>query len=121
MRKHLKQTLGVRIRSIRLAQGLTQEALSDRMKADDANFSVESISNIERGRSLPGLDTLHRMATALDLTLVEVLDIEETDAEKPERAELEARLRYLARTLPDDRLKMAVTQVEVLMPAKEEV
>ena len=119
MRKHLKQTLGVRIRSIRLAQGLTQEALSDRMKADDANFSVESISNIERGRSLPGLDTLHRMATALDVTLVEVLDIEEIDAEKPERAELEARLRYLARTLPDDRLKMAVTQVEVLMPSDQ--
>ncbi len=116
MRKLLKQTLGVRVRSIRLARGLTQEALSDRMKADDANFSVESISNIERGKSLPGLDTLHRMATALEVTLVELLDIEETDAKRPERVELEARLCYLAETLPDDRLKMAVSQVEVLVP-----
>lgn len=120
MRTHLKQTLGLRIRSIRLAQGMTQEALSDRMKADEANFSVESISAIERGRSLPGLDTLYRIASALDVPMGKLLDLDEDAPTDPERAALEARLTHLAKTLPDDRLKMAVTQVEVLLPDTEE-
>lgn len=118
MRAYLKKTLGLRIRSIRLAQGMTQEGLSDRMKADDANFSVESISAIERGRSLPGLDTLYRIATALEVPLAELLELDDSAPTDPERAEQEARLRYLARILPYDRLKMAVSQVEVLMPSE---
>lgn len=55
-------------------------------------------------------------SSALNVPMAKLLDLDEDTPTDPERAELEARLTHLAKTLPDDRLKMAVTQVEVLVP-----
>lgn len=54
--------VAVLLRAYRVMAGLTQEQLSDR-----AGLSVRALSNLESGRSLPRLATLHRLAAALAL------------------------------------------------------
>ncbi len=49
---------------LRLAKGLTQEQLADLL-----NTKQESIARLERGRSLPSLSTVKKVATALDAEL----------------------------------------------------
>lgn len=55
---------GDRLRRLRMAAGLTQEALAER-----AGLSARGISDLERGRrAAPYYDTVHRLADALALT-----------------------------------------------------
>jgi transcriptional regulator with XRE-family HTH domain len=49
---------------LRLAKGLTQEELAQRM-----NTKQESIARLESGRSLPSLNTVRKAAEALDAEL----------------------------------------------------
>ena len=59
--------LGVRLREMREARGLTQEALGER-----AGFTGKYLSEVERGlRDLP-LSTLRAIATSLGATLEDV-------------------------------------------------
>jgi transcriptional regulator with XRE-family HTH domain len=60
----LKQAVGQNVRTARLVCGLTQEELAERI-----NRSTETVSNIERGKNPPSLETLRDMATALNVSL----------------------------------------------------
>ena len=62
------QSIGRRIREIRLSQGLTQEQL-----AEKAEISPTHVSVIERGVKLPQLDTFVAICNALDVTANEIL------------------------------------------------
>lgn len=64
----VSRVVGERIRSIRLSLALSQVDL-----ADLALIHVANLGKIERGLSNPSLDTLARIATALDTTLAEVV------------------------------------------------
>lgn len=55
-----KQLLGRRIKRLRAGLGLTQDALAERVQ-----ISPKYLSNIERGRENPTLDTLLRLAASL--------------------------------------------------------
>jgi|HubBroStandDraft_2_1064218.scaffolds.fasta_scaffold04908_3 transcriptional regulator with XRE-family HTH domain len=60
--------LGVQIRHARLVKGLRLKDL-----ADLANCSESMISKIENNKSTPSLNTLHRIARALDTSVAELL------------------------------------------------
>jgi transcriptional regulator with XRE-family HTH domain len=62
------QRLATLIRTLRKAQGLSQEALAER-----AGLHRNFISLIERGQNQPTVDTLFRLAAALELTAVELV------------------------------------------------
>lgn len=62
-RDTLKRLIGNRIKAARLNAGLTQQELLDRMR----HKTIESISNVERGSTLPPLDTLLDFAQALQV------------------------------------------------------
>ena len=64
----LRRPFGERVRDVRLALGLSQEELAER-----AEMHWTYVSGIERGLRNPGLNTLGRLATALGLTLPELL------------------------------------------------
>jgi len=96
-------TFGVRLRAIRAHRGFSQETL-----ANNANKSVDTISNLERGISLPGYEMIIALASAL---AVPVSDFFPTEKEDPERAALIATIMTVVRQLPDDDLKIAVEQV----------
>ena len=58
---------GKAIRTLRKAQGLTQELL-----AEKADLHVNNVSFVERGLSAPTLDTICALADALGLTVSEL-------------------------------------------------
>jgi len=75
----------------------------------------ESVSNIERGRHLPTIDTLIDLGRALQVPLSDFLDgVDGGPGLSQERLQQEARLRELARSLSDRDLGIAVTLAEVM-------
>lgn len=64
----LQRQLGVTVRSERQARKFTQQQL-----AFEAELSLTYIGEIERGQRMVSIDTLQRLARALDLTAAELL------------------------------------------------
>ncbi len=60
----VKEKLGKRIRDLRKKRGYTQARLAEKVGVSD-NF----IGYVERGAQTPSLDTLSRIAGALDVTI----------------------------------------------------
>jgi transcriptional regulator with XRE-family HTH domain len=60
---------GATVRRLRLAAGLTQEQLGARCKMD-----LSAVSRLERGERNPRLDTLVRLAEALDVPPAALLE-----------------------------------------------
>lgn len=110
MTSDLKMAIGARVQAARKRAGLTQEAL-----AAAISKTAESVSNIERGRQLPMLDTLADLAAALGLPLSElVTDRKPTNGTSRRRLQLEASLTEHIRDMDDTMLAIAVDQVGVL-------
>ena len=61
--------LGARLRELRKKKGLKLVAL-----ANKSGVSLAYVSEVERGRKLPSLEILGRIAGALGLTVIDVLD-----------------------------------------------
>src|SRR5437867_1622805 len=76
--------LGDLVRGHRERQGLSEEELAARLQPA---VSVNTISNVERGRTRPYRHTLHALAVALDLS-------------KSERDSLQAAWRFQSTTSP---------------------
>jgi transcriptional regulator with XRE-family HTH domain len=64
-----KRLIGVRIKELRKHKELSQEKLADRM-----NISPKYLSNIERGKENPTLDTFMKIADALHIELSEIFN-----------------------------------------------
>lgn len=105
-----KSRFGIKLRAIRKQRGLTQEQLAELI-----DRSVDAISNMERGISLPTYETLGRLADKMGLPLAEfTASLDAAPVADPERVELESRLAEMARNLPIRDLRVAVDQVQVL-------
>ena len=62
--RKLKNSIGRKLRFLRLEHGLSQEKL-----AEAANLSREHISCIERGKNLPTLETLYNIAKYFEIDI----------------------------------------------------
>ncbi|MER9348851.1 helix-turn-helix transcriptional regulator [Mesorhizobium sp. M0227] len=110
MSDSLKQAIGARLQAARRGAKLSQEVLADRV-----GRTPESISNIERGKQLPSIETLAELARILKMPLMDFFDgLEKTRPLSRERAELEAELLETARQLTPRLIKVAVEQVKAL-------
>lgn len=69
----LATIIGKRIREIRNAQGISLEELSFK-----AGLNAAHLGQIERGFRNPTLETLERIATALDMSFYELISSSET-------------------------------------------
>lgn len=65
----MAKDISKRIRELRKAMKLTQSQF-----AEMVNLSEDSIGKIERGVSVPTIDTLNKIADGLKITLSEVLE-----------------------------------------------
>lgn len=65
----LKTHIGLKVRAARLDKRLTQEQLAEQL-----GKSVETVSNIERGESLTGLETLQKIAEVTGKTMASFFD-----------------------------------------------
>lgn len=67
----LRGQVGARLKQLRQARRLTQEALAER-----AGLSYKFIGEVERGRGNPTLTTLAALANALGVSLIDLLGVE---------------------------------------------
>lgn len=70
----LLKTVSRKIKEIRESKGLTQVDLVGKIEGE---IDTTNISRIESGRINPTIFTLYRIAIALEVSLKELLDIEE--------------------------------------------
>ncbi|MBR9652085.1 helix-turn-helix transcriptional regulator [Thalassovita aquimarina] len=106
----LKTYLAGQLRSFRKEAKLTQEELGARVER-----TSEAISNIERAKSLPTIETLMALSEALDRPLREFFPAGKIeDKVSPNRLKLEAEAATLLRSLKDDQLRIAIRQIEAL-------
>jgi transcriptional regulator with XRE-family HTH domain len=61
--------VGKKIRSVRKQRGYTQYQLADAVNAD-----VSTINKIENDKANPSLDMLEKIATALNVKVIELLE-----------------------------------------------
>lgn len=64
--------VGLRLRALRNRLGLSLRALSER-----SGLSINAISQIERAENSPTVSTLHRLATALDISITDFFQEED--------------------------------------------
>ena len=115
MTGQLRAMIGERIRSARQARGLTQEAL-----AEAIDRTVKTISNLECGKTLPGIEVLSMICAALEVRLADVLDIDAAEAARRSAARGPGRRRdmrhfqavTLLRSLSDRDLDIAVKMLQ---------
>jgi transcriptional regulator with XRE-family HTH domain len=106
--------VGLRIRALRREQGLSMQALAAR-----CGLSANAISLIERGESSPTVSSLHRLATALEVPIVDLFN-EETGQitvfikrdSRPRSRSNGAMLESLGTGLPDQQLEPFLMTVE---------
>ncbi len=65
----IKRLIGSRIKQLRKAKGLSQEALSEKV-----GMSSKYLSSIERGNENPTLDTFIKLAQALGVNVFDVFN-----------------------------------------------
>jgi len=102
----MKRNIGLRIKHLRTARGFTQAAL-----AEAAGISTEAISNIERGVNFPSFENLVKIVEIMKCSLVDIFE----GTEKPyKRAEIEGKILAAVKTLPSDKLDLAMKLISVL-------
>lgn len=81
--------VGKRIASIRKSQGITQEQL-----AEKTDLSIVYISHIENSRSIPSLETLMKICSALEVTPDEILLGTKQDMENYLQSDIQKKLLF---------------------------
>jgi len=107
---HLKRHIGLRVRSARRATGLTQAELAEKL-----DRAVETISNIERGQALPGLEMLAAIGAATRVSLIYFLEgfEQERKITQSRQAQEQAALDAI-RALPDRQLPLLLRLVRAV-------
>ncbi len=101
----MKNRVGSRIQAIRKRRSLTQSQLAEMI-----GRSVDGVSNLERGVSLPNFETLERLSEHLGVPVRDFFDFGASD-DDPKRAGNITRLIDFARQLDDAHLEIAVEQI----------
>ncbi|MBJ2150537.1 helix-turn-helix domain-containing protein [Paracoccus sp. IB05] len=110
MDSDLKTYIAQQVRTYRKARGLRQARLAEAIER-----TAEAISNIERAKSLPALDTLMAIAQALEVPLRDFFpEADAVENKSPNRMRLEAEAAALLRGLSDERMKIALSQLKAL-------
>jgi transcriptional regulator with XRE-family HTH domain len=107
--------LGQRIKKLRKAKKLSQEAL-----AEAIDKSVDTISNIERGKFAPRLDTASEIANALDVELFELFQVRKMPLEDKEKMKLLDEIFDLLKDQSDEILQFTLSQTKELVSLREQ-
>lgn len=111
MEPQLKQYIGSQAALARRRAKLTQEEVAEQIQR-----TVEAVSNIERGKSLPTLVTLTRLAKAVKMPLRNFFPDEQYDTGKSaKRIKLEQQLVLIGADLSDADLELAIRQLDVFL------
>ena len=107
----LKTHIGLKVKAARQQTGLTQEQL-----AHAIDKAVETVSNIERGHALTGLDTLQKIGSVVGQPMSFFFrDIEDERQVSRKRLEAEEQLQAQGRKLGDEDLSLALALLETMV------
>ena len=67
----LSEKIGLKIRTLRKERNLSLQELADKIEIEYNN-----LIRIEKGRTNPTLGTLHKIAQALDVKIIDIVDVE---------------------------------------------
>lgn len=110
MDQNLKQFVASQPRVHRKRAGLNQAAL-----AEAIGRTSEAVSNIERAKSLPALDTLVAISEALHVPLSTFCPANNfADEKTPNRARLEGEIAAVVSALSDERARIALGHIKAL-------
>lgn len=109
MTQELGIQLGRRLKEIREARGLTQAQL-----AELSLRSVETISNFERGKTLPGLTTLEMLSQRLHVQMKDFFQDTDIEPRGPAHSGAARTIINAIDILPDEDLEILVGVVKVL-------
>ncbi len=101
-----KTLLGARIKEIRKAKGLSQDALAERVGID-----AKHLSRLEVGGSFPSLDTLERLADVLGVELKDFFEFVHEEDPK----ELKSVLANLIKGFTEEQLRLAVKVLRAIV------
>lgn len=98
--------LGKRIRSLRLAKGLTQEQLGER-----AVINSKYVGELERATKIPSIETLDKISKGLDVPLAEVIRFEH---EAGTKKDVLREIRKVLNGMDEDGLRMALKMLRAV-------
>jgi transcriptional regulator with XRE-family HTH domain len=104
--KTTKELLGARIKELRKAKGLSQEELSEKVGIDSKH-----LSRIEVGKSYPSLDTLERIANALNVEIKDLFEFMHQVRSK----ELTDNVSKLLKEAGDDKLRLILKIIRAVV------
>ena len=113
MSEQLKQSIGAAVRAARQTAELTQEELADRV-----GRHADTISLIERGRTLPTLDLFVDLAKALEVPISDMLPDQLNNEISRKRSKLEAEILQLLRQTPEPRLAFVRDVLNLMISLK---
>lgn len=100
---------GQKIKRLRKAKGLSQEEL-----AAAINKTVDTVSNIERGISLPRLESVYDLAGVLGVPVYEFFYLQDIDAREKEHIVLIEKIAKKLKGQPTAVLELALEMVSYL-------
>lgn len=104
----LKTLVGIRVKTARRLRGLSQAEL-----AAQIDRTVDTVSAIERGKSLPNVETLDRLGRVLTIPARELFQEDEAIS-SPKRAALLTEATLLLRDFSDAKLMTAAELIRAL-------
>jgi transcriptional regulator with XRE-family HTH domain len=103
--KDVLRKLGARLKEIRKARGLTQEALAEKV-----DLSPQYLSRLEGGHQSPSIETMARLAEALDLELFELFNVGHQGTVK----EVREKLRKVIHESNEEELRLGLKLLQAL-------
>ena len=103
----LNISIGKRVKTAREKAGLSQERL-----AEIIGKTKDTVSNIERGRNMPTLETMQRICDGTNVSVAYLF--EDYSPERP-RIELKARMDHAFNSLTDDDARAFVAMIEAFV------
>lgn len=97
MPKDIEKFIGLSIARVRKDREMTQAQLAEMI-----DTTVETISRLERGITIPSLKTLEKISRALHIHIRELLNFEYPTLKKPSIKESEKLLAYIQTKKPED-------------------
>ena len=108
--KDVKKYLGLKVRAIREAAGMTQEEL-----AATCDVSWRTISNLERGTVVPDLVMIYKISQEFNISIDEMLDNKIADNKSLSRLEKENQIIEKIRHIDDNLLDYIDEQLRLLL------
>ena len=110
MHDKLQKQIGLRIKELREASGYTQIQVAGLLLK-----SIETISNFERGKVMPGIPTLNAFCGKIGITLENFFSRVGITSELSNREKSLLRINEILMTMDDEDLEYVILQLQLII------